>query len=207
MRLLQDELIAQKCIEIVGCSRYRGPIVLEGGGIHTDGQGTCLVTEETLLHPTRNPGYSKDELEQALKQYINVQKVIWLKKGLYGDEDTNGHIDNICCFVKPAHVVLAWSDDENDPQYAISRDCYETLANATDARGRKIKVKLRNTTIRLRFDVETRTLTPCFARMMKCCCRSTSCRFPHQCSAPRPTWRVSSRARADERAIGSLGRT
>lgn len=114
----------------------RMDIVLEGGSIHTDGEGTLLTTEQCLLHGKRNPNFSKEDYEVILKQQLGVSKVIWLKEGLYMDLDTNGHIDNIACFIKPGHVALAWSDDVNDEQYRISRECEQTLLNTTDAKGR-----------------------------------------------------------------------
>jgi agmatine deiminase len=114
--------------------------VLEGGSIHVDGEGTILTTEECLLHPNRNPHLSKQQIEMLLCGYLGGEVVIWLGAGLYADEDTNGHIDNICCFVSPGHVLLAWTDDENDPQYKISREAYDILANAIDACGRRLTI-------------------------------------------------------------------
>jgi agmatine deiminase len=99
-----------------------------------------IVTEECLLNPNRNPHMSKVEIEYMLLQYLGVEKVIWLPLGLYGDEDTNGHVDNFCCFAKPAHVLLAWTDDINDPQYAISTEAYQLLSIATDAKGRSLQI-------------------------------------------------------------------
>lgn len=115
------------------------PFVLEGGSIHTDGEGTLITTEECLLSTGRNPQLSKSEIEDKLKAYLGVSKIIWLPKGIYNDE-TNGHIDNICAFVAPSEVVLAWCDDEKDPQYEISKACLDVLESSLDAKGRKIKV-------------------------------------------------------------------
>eukprot|EP01039_Chlorochromonas_danica_P004946 gene4946-5429_t len=114
--------------------------VLEGGSIHTDGEGTILTTEECLLHPNRNPSLTKQEIENHLKHYLGGEKVIWLPQGLYCDEDTNGHIDNMCCFSKPGEVLLAWTDDVNDPQYARSLEALQLLEGSTDAKGRPIRV-------------------------------------------------------------------
>ncbi len=69
-----------------------------------------------------------------------VRKIIWLPRGLFGDEDTNGHIDNFCCFVRPGVVLLAWTDDQTDPQYEISAEALEILSETTDARGRRLEV-------------------------------------------------------------------
>ena len=105
-----------------------------------DGEGTILTTEECLLNPNRNKNSTKAEIESKLLQYLGGDKVIWLKRGLIADEDTNGHIDNICCFTKPGQVLLAWSDDETDEQYHICREAEDIFAKETDARGRYIDV-------------------------------------------------------------------
>lgn len=136
----KDDRIAVKMAELEGVDRYRlNDFTLEGGSIHVDGEGTLITTEECLLSEGRNPQLSKEQIEEILKEYLNLDKVIWLHKGIYLDE-TNGHVDNICNFVEPGHVVLAWTDDKDDPQYEISRENLEILENATDAKGRKIKV-------------------------------------------------------------------
>ncbi len=114
--------------------------VLEGGSIHTDGEGTILTTEECLLNINRNPQLSKNQIEAYLLRYLGGQKVIWLPRGLVGDHDTDGHIDNICCFTKPGQVLLAWSDDETDLQYEICREAMNVFANEVDAQGRPIEV-------------------------------------------------------------------
>jgi agmatine deiminase len=135
----RDDAVAQKVLEIEGCDRYRAPFVLEGGAIHVDGQGTLITTEECLLNPNRNPRLDRAELEQQLRDYLGVQTVIWLGQGVYRDE-TDGHVDNLCAFVKPGEVVLSWTDDRRDPQYPISRDALERLQEARDARGRRLVV-------------------------------------------------------------------
>jgi len=135
----QDNLIPQKIAEITGVDLYNAPLVMEGGSIHSDGEGTLLTTEECLLNPNRNPHLIKAEIEAYLSSYLNVQKVIWLPRGCYNDE-TNGHIDNICCFVRPGVVLLAWTDDKDDPQHEISQEALKVLQGTTDARGRKLEV-------------------------------------------------------------------
>ncbi len=135
----QDDLVARKILEIESADRYKAPFVLEGGSIHTDGEGALLTTEECLLNPNRNPGMSRDEIEEALRQYLNVEKIIWIPRGVYNDE-TNGHVDNLVCFIRPGVVALTWTDDPNDPQYEISKEAYEVLSRSIDARGRKLEV-------------------------------------------------------------------
>ncbi len=115
------------------------PFVLEGGSIHSDGEGTVLVTERCLLSRGRNPQMTKAEIESRLKEYLGARKVLWLPFGIYGDE-TNEHVDNVCAFIRPAEVVLAWTDDEDDPQYAMSAADLAYLERETDARGRRITV-------------------------------------------------------------------
>lgn len=136
----KDDQVAQKICEIERKDRYRlDSFVLEGGSIHVDGEGTLLTTEECLLSNGRNPQLSKEQIEHVLKEQLAVEKIIWLKRGIYLDE-TNGHVDNIANFVKPGEVVLAWTDDIADPQYEISQECLNILENETDAKGRKLVV-------------------------------------------------------------------
>lgn len=137
----RDERVAAKVLEIEGVDRYRAPIVLEGGAIHVDGEGTVLTTEECLLNPNRNPELSGEQIERVLLDYLGAEKVIWLGAGAFEDE-TDGHVDNLACFARPGTVLLTWSEDEDDPQHAISHDARERLEAATDARGRSFEVVL-----------------------------------------------------------------
>jgi agmatine deiminase len=135
----RDDEVAQKVLQIEGADRYRTSLVMEGGAVHVDGQGTCLTTEECLLNPNRNGSVSKADVESMLQRYLGVTTVIWLAKGVYLDE-TGGHIDEIACFTAPGQVVLTWTDDRDDPQYEISRDAYQRLRGARDARGRELTI-------------------------------------------------------------------
>jgi agmatine deiminase len=135
----QDDLVARKVLEIEGRERYRAPIINEGGALHVDGEGTALVTEECLLNANRNPTLSREQLEVQLRAYLGVSQVIWLGRGVFNDE-TDGHIDNLACFVRPGEVALGWTDNKRDVQYAISLDAWERLQEARDARGRRLKV-------------------------------------------------------------------
>ncbi len=136
-----DDLIGAKVCNIEGIDRYRtDDFVLEGGAICVDGEGTVIVTEETLLDPGRNPDLTKDQIEEKLKEYLGAEKVLWIPDGLYGDEDTNGHVDNVVQFVKPGKVVLSWEDNPDDPQYERSQKALEYLQSVTDAKGRQIEV-------------------------------------------------------------------
>lgn len=114
----KDDLVASTVLQSLGMMRYKAPLVLEGGSIHVDGAGTLITTEECLLNKNRNPDKSRAEIENLLMQYTGSKKVIWLESGVYADHDTNGHVDNLCFFVRPGLVALLWTDDESDPQYS-----------------------------------------------------------------------------------------
>ena len=136
----QDDKIAQKMCELEQVDSYRlEDFVLEGGSIHVDGEGTVMVTEECLLSEGRNPHMTKEQIGEKLCEYLGCEKVLWVPNGIYNDE-TNGHVDNMCNFVRPGVVLLAWTDDQNDPQYARSKEAYDYLTNETDAKGRKLEV-------------------------------------------------------------------
>ena len=115
------------------------PFVLEGGSIHSDGEGTVIVTEACLLSAGRNPQLSKEEITEYLQAYLGAEKVIWLPYGIYQDE-TNEHVDNVCAFVRPGEVVLAWTEDPEDPQYAMSQADLQVLLSEADAKGRPFTV-------------------------------------------------------------------
>ena len=135
-----DDQVAHKICEIERRDIYRASgFVMEGGAIHTDGEGTLFTTEECLLSNGRNPHMTKENIEDTLKEYLGIEKVIWLKKGLYMDV-VNGHVDNVLCVVKPGTVMLAWTEDKNDPQYEINLNNLAILEETTDAKGRKLEV-------------------------------------------------------------------
>lgn len=136
----QDAQVAQKVCEIENVDSYKTTdFVLEGGSIHVDGEGTVLTTEMCLLHPSRNPEMTKEEIEEMLKNYLNAEKIIWVKDGI-DPYETNGHIDDVACFVAPGEVACIYTDDENHPFYQQAQDAYNFLINQTDAKGRKLKV-------------------------------------------------------------------
>ncbi|QRV24643.1 agmatine deiminase [Marinomonas foliarum] len=135
----QDNAVAEKMAEVTNDDVYFVPLILEGGSIHVDGEGTLYTTEECLLHPSRNPNLSKEDIEDLLKSYLNVEKIIWLKSGLYNDE-TNGHVDNIMHVIRPGVVALTDCEDPSDPQYAISKAALKVLSQCHDAKGRALEI-------------------------------------------------------------------
>ena len=136
----KDDRVAAFICRTLGCPCLDArPFVLEGGSIHSDGEGTQIVTEACLLSQGRNPQMSREQIEEQLKYWLGVHKIIWLPCGIYQDE-TNEHVDNVCAFVRPGEVVLAWTEDETDPQYAMSLADLKVLEQETDAKGRKFKI-------------------------------------------------------------------
>ena len=134
----KDQLVASKMLEIERVDSYQAPLVLEGGSIHVDGEGTLLTTEQCLLHPNRNPQLDRAQIEQLLADYLGIRHIIWLPRGVYEDE-TDGHIDNLCCFTRAGVVALTWTEDRSDPQYERSAAAYEALMTARDAQGRPLQ--------------------------------------------------------------------
>lgn len=137
---VRDDQVASKILEVERCDRYRTEgFVLEGGSIHVDGEGTLITTEECLLNRNRNPQLSREQIETVLREHLAVDTIIWLPEGLYNDE-TDGHVDNFCCFVRPGEVLLAWTDDPADPNYPRCQAALRVLEQARDARGRLLQV-------------------------------------------------------------------
>ena len=119
--------------------RYAAPLVLEGGAIHVDGEGTLLTTESCLLNPNRNPDLGRAEVEELLRQYLGVRTILWLNGGVE-DDDTDGHVDNVACFVRPGLVLALNSSDPADGNYAMLTENIERLRASTDAAGRSLEV-------------------------------------------------------------------
>jgi len=137
---LRDDQVARKILEIERYPRYRTEgFVLEGGAIHVDGEGTLLTTEECLLNQNRNPQLSRADIETQLRSHLGIDRVIWLPNGLFNDE-TDGHVDNFCCFVRPGEVLLAWTDDPHNPNYERCQAALRVLESVRDAKERQLVV-------------------------------------------------------------------
>ena len=110
------------------CACWRPDMVLEGGSVDVNGSGLLLTTEECLLSPiqARNPNLSREEIEAALGDYLGVDRVLWLRNGIAGD-DTHGHIDDLARFTDPDTVVIVWEEDRSDANYAPLRENWEIL--------------------------------------------------------------------------------
>jgi agmatine deiminase len=119
----------------------RRRIVLEGGSIDVNGQGSMLTTEECLLSDVqaRNPGLTRQDLEQVFHQYLGITNTLWLKNGIAGD-DTHGHIDDLARFVDPSTVVLALERDRSDANYEPTQENLRLLRSMRDQDGNRLRV-------------------------------------------------------------------
>lgn len=136
----KDDRVASKICSMLGIKSYRTEdFVLEGGSFHVDGEGTVLTTKMCLLDHGRNPHLSMAEIEEHLKQYLNVEKVLWLEDGIDPDE-THGHVDDVACFARAGEAVCIYTEDTSHPFYEQSQAAYKALCGMTDAKGRALKV-------------------------------------------------------------------
>ncbi len=124
--LLNDDRIPYELNRSAGLPMFEAGIVLEGGSIEVNGTGTVLTTEQCLLNKNRNPDLSRGQIENYLKEYLGVSRVVWLKEGIVGD-DTDGHIDDIARFVDEQTVVCAFEDDPSDENHELLKENYELL--------------------------------------------------------------------------------
>jgi agmatine deiminase len=129
-------VILAECLRI---RRYDVPMVLEGGAISVDGDGTLLTTEQCLLNANRNPGMSRKEIEEVLASYLGIRKVVWLPRGVENDM-TDGHVDGVAGFAMPHVVLVAHTKDDSDPNYRNLDENMARLQSATDAKGRSMEI-------------------------------------------------------------------
>lgn len=134
-----DNKVAAELIKKTEARYFHAPLVMEGGSFHVDGEGTVLTSKECLLNANRNPHLTQQEIETYLCNYLGAEKVIWLNKGIIGDE-TDGHIDEIATFIAPGKVLCLVTNDKSDPNYHNMQENLETLKNTTDSKGRHLEV-------------------------------------------------------------------
>ena len=137
--LRKDDSIPERLEPILQLRRFSPGIVMEGGSIEVNGAGCVLTSEQCLLNPNRNPALSQTEIEQYLKDYLGVTKVLWLGEGIVGD-DTDGHIDDIARFAAPNVIVCAVEEDPADANYEILQDNLARLRAMTDASGKPFEI-------------------------------------------------------------------
>ena len=133
-----DNKIAKFMIEEAQATYFKNDMILEGGSIHTDGEGTLLTTEQCLLNKNGNPNLAKEQIEENLKDYLGVNKIIWLKNGT--DEGTDGHVDNIACFVAPGKILALSCSDKHDSFYDQINENLEILKSSVDSKGRVLEI-------------------------------------------------------------------
>jgi agmatine deiminase len=135
----RDRHVARFILDQLGLPRIEAPLVLEGGSIHVDGDGTVLTTEQCLLHPNRNPQLARDEIEALVLEHLGAQQMLWLGQGI-ADDDTDGHIDELSCFTAPGVVLTLVNSDRDDIDYRPLQENLARLREARDAKGRKLDV-------------------------------------------------------------------
>jgi agmatine deiminase len=135
----KDARVAGLMLARLGMRAFTTDFILEGGSIHVDGQGTVLTTEQCLLNPNRNPGHKRGDIETQLNSWLGAHTIIWLGEGLENDH-TDGHIDDIACFVRPGVVLAAVCADRGDANYAPLAENLRRLKNARDAQGRALEI-------------------------------------------------------------------
>ena len=134
-----DARLGAAVLDRLGMRRYQAPMVLEGGSIQVDGEGTLLATEQCLMNPNRNPDLDRRHIEERLEHFLGVRRIIWLGEGLEDDE-TGGHVDNIACFARPGVVLALVTDEREDGNHRALADNLARLERARDASGRRLEI-------------------------------------------------------------------
>lgn len=136
--LVRDNDVFNNILKNKDVKIFKPGMVLEGGAIESNGNGTILTTEQCLLK-NRNPELNKEENEKYLRDYLGIENIIWLKEGLVNDH-TDGHIDEIARFVSSDTIICAYEEDVNDPNFKILENNFKILENAIDKNGNKFKI-------------------------------------------------------------------
>ncbi len=135
----RDNALAGELLAFNNIQKIDVPLVMEGGSFHTDGEGTLLTTKECLLNQNRNPQLSQKDIETQLHRYLGTNTVVWLNRGLDGDE-TDGHVDNVACFAAPGHVMVQVCEEFDDENFLRSKENMQILEAARDAKGKKLTI-------------------------------------------------------------------
>lgn len=134
-----DAAFATRVLHHEAVPAYHAPFICEGGAIHVDGEGTLITTEQCLLNSNRNPELSREQIEERLAAFTGASRVIWLGDG-FSDDETDGHVDNIACFVAPGRVLVGVPPDKSDHDFEPVMEALRRLRDARDAQGRAIEV-------------------------------------------------------------------
>ncbi len=133
-----DDKVAKFMIERTNSKYFKNKMVLEGGSINVNGEGTMITTEQCLLNKNRNPDLSKEQIEKNLKDYFGVSKIIWLKHGT--DEGTDGHVDNVACFSNSNTILAMTCGDKSDSYFDLLSENLEILRSSTDQDGNPLNI-------------------------------------------------------------------
>jgi agmatine deiminase len=132
-----DQKVPMGVASFLSLPLFKAPITLEGGGIEVNGQGTLLATLSSIVNPNRNPGKTREEIEQNLRQYLGVKHFIWLT-GARGVGDTDFHIDGAARFVDESTVLYSWTDDAGHPRYPYFEKHRQELEQAVTESGKPL---------------------------------------------------------------------
>jgi agmatine deiminase len=136
----RDDALPAAVAAHFGLPRYEAPLVLEGGAITVDGDGTLITTASCLQNANRNPGTYQDEIDRVLRDYLGVERVIWFRRGWSQSRDTDGHVDGIAMFIAPGELLLLDPSDASDPDATLAAQNKDVLARTPDARDRTIDI-------------------------------------------------------------------
>ena len=135
-----DDALPRRWAERTGQRRRMVDLVLEGGSINTDGDGTLVTTAQCLLHPSRNPSMTRAEIDAVLCRELGVETVLWLPNGLALDVHTDGHVDNVAAFIAPGRLLLQSCSDPDEPDHERMAANRALAAAAVDGRGRPLEL-------------------------------------------------------------------
>ncbi len=134
-----DAAFAAGVLERARTRVYRAPMVCEGGAIHVDGEGTLITTEQCLLNPNRNPKLDRHRVEETLAGFTGAERIVWLG-GIFADDETDGHVDNLACFAAPGRVIVGIPASRSHPDWEVVGAARRQLAETRDARGRTLQI-------------------------------------------------------------------
>ncbi|CAE7235914.1 AIH, partial [Symbiodinium pilosum] len=136
-----DAKVAASVASFAGATYVRSSLVMEGGSVEVDGEGTAIITRSSVINPNRNPNWTEKDVEDELYTTLGIEKVIWTD-GIIGRDITDAHIDFYARFTSPGVVVAARENDNTIYDYQVTRQVISDLIGATDARGRQLTVHI-----------------------------------------------------------------
>ncbi len=152
----RDGAVASALLAHLGMRRFDGSLIVEGGAINSDGEGTLLTSESVLLNPNRNPDLNREQIEEQLIELLGIRHIIWLGEGLQ-DDPRGGQVENLARFVRPGVVLATSCSDPADPNFKVCADNLQRLRQARDASGRELEI-VEIEQPRPRFDADGRRL-------------------------------------------------